>query len=147
MEVRFSRQVSMGYCECCGHIADETLSVDVAGKTVGVFFDDGHAGNRHIVEFEVETAVVEAIGAHAAYQARTENVVQFQTRLGEMLNASSTGEERDAAYKWFNTQALAFEEWLKSLGHTVVEEYSNSDSYDEDYYEEDSADIDQQVNN
>jgi HD superfamily phosphohydrolase len=67
MEVKMLRHVNSWYCECCGGISDETLTVKVDGQAVGVYHDDGHFGYSHIVDAEVEADIATAVGAQEEY--------------------------------------------------------------------------------
>jgi hypothetical protein len=139
MEVKMMRHVNSWYCECCGGISDETLTVEVDGRVVGVYHDDGHFGYSHIVDAEFEADVAKAIDALEEYAAWCARRDGLEGKLAAALEAATNDQEEDSAYREHGGAYEEFPAWLSTLGHTVVEENTEEcdmSSYEDDYYGE-----------
>jgi HD superfamily phosphohydrolase len=139
MEVKMLRHVNSWYCECCGGISDETLTVKVDGQVVGVYHDDGHFGYSHIVDAEVEADIATAVGAQEEYATLLAQRDELEQKLAAALEAAKTEEEEDVAYREHGATPQEFSAWLAALGHTVLEENTEEcdmSAYDDDYYGE-----------
>lgn len=123
-----------GDCECCGCYFDEYLTVTVDGVVIGDYSTDGHFGYSRINEDEVEADIAKAVDAEAGYVSFCASRQAQNERLSEMVQAANTDAEIDAVNKAYEAAGHSFVEWLKTLGHEVVEEFSVAESpvYDDE---------------
>lgn len=139
VEVRMSRIESGGDCECCGFYLDEDLTVTVDGVVVGQYSTDGHFGYSRIDEAQVEADIAKAVGVEAIYPAFCVTRQTRYDKVSEMMDAANTDEEIDVVNKAYESTGRSFADWLKSLGHEVIEEFDVAESpvYDDDDYGDD----------
>lgn len=134
-----SRIESGGDCDCCGFYIDEDLTVTVDGVVIGEYSTDGHFGYSRIDEAQVEADIARAVGAEAGYPVFCDSRQAQYERLSEMVEVANTEEEIDVVNKAYEATGGSFAEWLRSLGHEVIEEFDVAESpvYDDDDYGDD----------
>lgn len=131
MELLYEHHTSSWYCECCGGISDETLTVSHNGHVLGTFEDDGHFGSSSIVLPEVEKAVIAGLlveeNKYAAMLAQRETLEALRDSAFESL------ESHKAGYAYGEKLDKLFEEFLAAMGITVRHNYTSEVEDYEDY--------------
>ena len=136
LEVKMSRIEGGGDCECCGFYIDEYLTVTVDEVVIGEYSTDGHFGYSRINDDQVEGDIAQAVGADMGYVAFCASRKAQYERIHASMDAANTDDEIEAVNKAYAAAERSFTEWLKSLGHVVIEEFDVAETpgYDDDDY-------------